>query len=59
MIGETDDRAMKILSQPVSVPDLFATIFTAMGIDPRKELYAGDRPVPITDMGSPVAAAFS
>jgi hypothetical protein len=57
-IGETDEKAMKILSDPVSVPDLFATICTAMGIDPRKELYAGDRPVPITDMGTPVRAAF-
>jgi uncharacterized protein (DUF1501 family) len=58
-IGETDDSAMKILSNPVSVPDLFATIFTAMQIDPTKELFAGNRPVPITDQGKPVMAAFS
>ena len=57
-IGETDDRAMKILSDPISVPDLFATIFTALGIDPRKELHAGERPVPITDMGQPIQAAL-
>ena len=58
-IGETDDRAMKILRNPVSVPDLFATVFTAMNIDPSKELYAGERPVPITDQGKPISAAFA
>lgn len=57
-IGETDENAMKILSQPVSVPDLFATAFSALNIDHAKELYAGDRPVPITDMGKPIRGAF-
>ena len=50
-IGETDDLAMKIVSRPVSVPDLHATIHAALGIDPREDLYAGERPVPITDGG--------
>ena len=58
-IGTTDEKAMKILSQPVTVPDLFATAFSALGIDHKKELYAGDRPVPITDMGKPIANAFA
>jgi arylsulfatase A-like enzyme len=47
-----------IVDRPVSVPDLFATIFCALGIDPAKELYAGDRPVPITDQGEPIREAF-
>jgi hypothetical protein len=50
-IGETDDLAMKIVSRPVSVPDLHATIHATLGINPREELYAGERPVPITDGG--------
>jgi hypothetical protein len=54
-IGTTDDLAMNIVDRPVSVPDLFATIFAAMGIDPRHELYAGERPVPITDGGVAIA----
>jgi len=29
-----------------------------MGIDYRKNLYEGDRPVPITDGGNPIAALF-
>jgi hypothetical protein len=28
----------------------------SLGIDPAKELYDGDRPVPITDGGKPIAA---
>lgn len=58
-IGTTDELAMKIEDHPVSVPDLFATVFAALGIDPGKELYDGDRPVPITDGGRPIAGLFS
>ena len=54
-IGTTDDLAMNIVEQPVSVPDLFATIVAALGIDPAKNLMDGERPVPITDKGTPLA----
>lgn len=57
--GETDDLAKKIVSDPVSVADFFATIHAAVGIDPAKNLYDGDRPVPITDMGHPIARLFA
>lgn len=57
-IGTTDELGMKSLEQPVSVPDLFASIHHAMGIDPSKELYAGERPVPITDGGKPIRELF-
>jgi len=53
-IGETDELAMKIVSRPVSVPDLHATIYTALGIDQSEPLYAGERPVPITDGGKAI-----
>ena len=33
----------------VSVADMHATIYAALGVDPHKELFDGDRPVPITD----------
>ncbi|MCC9607222.1 DUF1501 domain-containing protein [Blastopirellula sp. JC732] len=58
-IGVTDELAMKIEDRPVSVPDLFATIYQTLGINPYEELYAGDRPVPITDGGHPIAELFS
>lgn len=56
--GVTDELSEKIVEAPVSIPDFHATIHAAMGIDPRKELHDGDRPVPITDGGTPIAALF-
>lgn len=58
VIGVTDDLAMSVVERPVSVPDLHATIYAALGIDPRETLYAGDRPVPITDGGTPIHELF-
>ncbi|WP_437223697.1 DUF1501 domain-containing protein [Planctomicrobium sp. SH661] len=57
--GETDELAKKIVDRPVSVPDFFATIHAALGIDYSKYLYDGDRPVPVTDGGQPIAPLFS
>jgi hypothetical protein len=57
-IGQTDELAKNVAHRPVSVPDLFATILCTLGIDPRNELYAGDRPVPLTDNGQPVREVF-
>lgn len=57
--GETDELSKKIVSNPVSVPDFFATLCAAMQIDPSKNLYDGDRPVPITDGGAPIAKLFA
>lgn len=59
VIGATDELAKKIVERPVSVPDLHATIHCALGINPAEELYAGERPIPITDGGKPVAELFS
>jgi hypothetical protein len=56
--GETDELSRKYVRDPVSVPDFFATIHAAMGVDYTKNLYDGDRPVPITDGGKPIAALF-
>lgn len=58
VIGETDEIGLKALDRSISVPDYFATLFAAMGIDPMKNLYAGQRPVPITDHGTPVRELF-
>jgi len=58
-LGETDEFSANPLTQPISVPDLHATIHAALGIDPSKNLYNGDRPVPITDGGTPIQALLS
>ncbi len=56
--GETDELSKKILADPVSVPDFFATICAAVGVDYRANLHDGDRPVPITDQGAPITGLF-
>ena len=56
--GQTDELSKTIVSDPVSVPDLFATVCGAVGVDYQKSLYDGDRPVPITDRGKPIAELF-
>ena len=57
--GVTDELSKKIIENPVSVPDFHATIHAALGINPAHELFAGSRPVPITDHGQPVEALFT
>ena len=56
--GQTDELGKKILADPVGVADFFATIHAALGIDYSANLYDGDRPVPITDLGKPIARLF-
>lgn len=57
--GVTDELSKEVLEKPVSIPDFHATIHAAMGIDPRKDLYDGARPVPLTDQGTPIAELFT
>jgi hypothetical protein len=57
--GTTDELAKEILEKPVSIPDFHATIHAAMGINPRKDLHDGSRPVPLTDQGTPIAEMFA
>lgn len=56
--GETDEIAKTIVADPVGVPDFFATVCAAVGVDYRTNLHDGDRPVPITDQGTPIGALF-
>jgi hypothetical protein len=58
-LGTTDELSKSIVERPISIPDFHATIHHALGIDFRAELYDGNRPVPITDNGSPVAELFA
>jgi len=56
--GVTDKLSKKPVENPCSVPNLFATVLANLGINPNKELFDGDRPVPITDTGQPIKALF-
>ncbi|HEY5311458.1 MAG TPA: DUF1501 domain-containing protein [Pirellulales bacterium] len=57
--GVTDELAKLPLDKPVSIPDFHATVHAALGINPATEIYAGTRPVPLTDGGQPIAALFA
>jgi uncharacterized protein (DUF1501 family) len=59
VIGATDEMSKEVVDRPVSVSDFFATIHTALGINPATELYDEDRPVPITDRGVAIRELFS
>jgi hypothetical protein len=59
VIGQTDELAKTIVERPVSIPDFHATLHSALGINPDKVLFAGSRPVPITDHGTPITELFT
>jgi len=59
VIGETDVLGRQVVHHPISIPDFHATILAALGIDPAKELYDGDRPIPITDHGHVIEELFN
>jgi arylsulfatase A-like enzyme len=48
--GRTSNDGMSVVDRPVKVPDLFATIFTALGLDPKKQNRSNvDRPIRLAD----------
>jgi hypothetical protein len=58
--GSTDGDGAKVASNPVIVPDLFATIATLLSMDPRhEEMSPVGRPIAISDGGVPIRALIS
>lgn len=45
--GKTDEDGRRVADGEVGAGDVLATIYQAAGIDPHKDYYVGDRPVPI------------
>ena len=55
--GSTDRNGLEVAENPVTEGDLFATIYTALGINPRVRHYVGARPIWAPPEGSrPVRA---
>jgi hypothetical protein len=50
--GSTDRDGRDVVDNPVSEGDLFATIYTALGINPRVRHYVGARPIWATPEGA-------
>ena len=46
--------------RPVTVPEIFATMYTAIGIDPKKKNISPlGRPIQLADKGAPVKELLS
>ena len=59
LIGRTDKLGMAVENRPVSVGDLFATVYHALGVNLEKEyLTAGGRPMKLLPDGLPVQELF-
>ncbi len=59
VIGSTGEDGMEIRKDPVTVPDLFATICALCGIDPGKRYLSHTTGiVKATDGGRPVSAVY-
>lgn len=59
VIGSTTDDGMSIKENPVSVPDLFASVCKALGVNPAREnLSPIGRPIKIVDGGNVVDKLF-
>ncbi len=43
--GKTDEDGRNVVEKPVSSSDLFATVYTALGINPRAKHFVGTRPI--------------
>ena len=55
--GMTDERGDEVVKDPVTMPNLFATLAWQLGVDPSKALQApGGRPIAVTDGGSAIRA---
>ncbi|WP_417386686.1 DUF1501 domain-containing protein [Gimesia sp.] len=53
VIGKTSEDGMKVTDQPVTVPDLMATICSALGLDPQQQNMSNiGRPIPLADHGA-------
>ena len=59
VLGSTDKDGHEVADRPVKVQDLFATIYHALGIDPKRENMAGTRPVKIIEGGEVVKEVFA
>jgi hypothetical protein len=51
VFGKTDKDGQTVIEDEVGAGELFATVLTAMGVDPQKEYKVGARPVPLVNPG--------
>jgi uncharacterized protein (DUF1501 family) len=49
--GESDKDGVDVKDNPVTEGDFFATIYSALGLDPEAENFSGVRPIPLAPFG--------
>jgi uncharacterized protein (DUF1501 family) len=49
--GKTDAKGQTVTAEEVDAGSLFATIYSALGINPHKNYYIGSRPIPLVNPG--------
>lgn len=54
MYGESDRDGYDVKDKKVTEGDFFATIYTALGVDPKTENHTGLRPIPLAPFGHKV-----
>ena len=59
VIGKSDAQAAEPADRPVTIEDLGATIYQALGIDASKNYHANGRPIAINKDGKPVTELFA
>ncbi|HEX7901075.1 MAG TPA: DUF1501 domain-containing protein [Planctomycetota bacterium] len=60
VVGATDKDGVEVKDRPVTVPDLFATVYSAMGVDfKKKNVSPLGRPIALSDNGVPVKELLS
>jgi Protein of unknown function (DUF1501) len=50
--GKTDETGNKVVEGETDAAKLFATIYSALGINPHKNYYLGSRPIPLVEPGT-------
>ena len=51
MYGKTDPKGNTVTDEKADAGSLFATIYSALGINPEKNYYVGSRPIPLVNPG--------
>lgn len=60
VLGKTDALGNQVIEGKVGAGELFATIYSALGINPNKNYYQGSRPIPLVDPGiKPIKAVLA
>ncbi len=53
--GQTDSDGMKVVENPIAVPNFFATVSSLLGMNPEKSFMTPvGRPIAITELGKPI-----